>query len=78
MEKGIRSDKLYFDPLILPVTADQTQAVEALSTLRMIKESFEPQVKNRYWFVKYFKWNAIRFKAACEPSLCMFSTWCGA
>ncbi len=45
MEKGIRSDKLYFDPLILPVTADQTQAVEALSTLRMIKESFEPQVK---------------------------------
>ena len=45
MEKGIESDKLYFDPLILPVTADQTQAVEALNTLRMIKESFEPEVK---------------------------------
>ena len=42
--KGILNEKLYFDPLILPVCVDQTQASEALSTLRMLKESFDPQV----------------------------------
>lgn len=45
MEKGIPSEKLFFDPLILPVSADQSQALEALNTLQMIKESFEPKVK---------------------------------
>ena len=42
--KGMDNDKLYFDPLILPVCVDQTQAAEALNTIRMLKESFEPQV----------------------------------
>lgn len=41
---GIENDRLYFDPLILPVCVDQTQASEALNTIRMLKESFEPQV----------------------------------
>ncbi|MBR1424540.1 dihydropteroate synthase [bacterium] len=45
MEKGLSSEKLFFDPLILPIKADQSQAIEALSTIRMIKESFEPKVK---------------------------------
>lgn len=45
MEKGMQSEKLFFDPLILPVSADQSQATEALNTLQMIKESFEPKVK---------------------------------
>lgn len=42
--KGIQNNKIYFDPLILPVSVDQTQAQEALNTIRMLKESFEPQV----------------------------------
>ncbi len=42
--KGIQNEKLYFDPLILPVCVDQTQSTEALNTLRMLKESFDPQV----------------------------------
>ena len=42
--KGIPNEKLYFDPLILPVCVDQTQSTEALNTLRMLKESFDPQV----------------------------------
>lgn len=45
MEKGIDSSKIFFDPLILPVSVDQFQAVEALNTIKMIKESFEPPVK---------------------------------
>lgn len=45
MEKGIDSSKIFFDPLILPVSVDQSQAVEALNTIKMIKESFEPSVK---------------------------------
>lgn len=44
MEKGISSDKIFFDPLILPVSADQSQAVEALNAIQMIKESFDPKV----------------------------------
>lgn len=45
MEKGIDSSKIFFDPLILPVSVDQSQAVEALNTIKMFKESFEPPVK---------------------------------
>ena len=43
-EKGINNDRLYFDPLILPVCVEQTQAIEALNTVRMLKESFDPEV----------------------------------
>lgn len=45
MEKGIDNSKLFFDPLILPVSVDQSQALEALNTIKMIKESFDPPVK---------------------------------
>ncbi len=43
-EKGIENEKILFDPLILPVCVEQSQAIEALNTLRMLKESFDPQV----------------------------------
>lgn len=43
-EKGIENEKVFFDPLILPVSVDQSQATEALNTIRMLKESFDPQV----------------------------------
>lgn len=45
IEKGIDNEKLFFDPLILPLCVDQSQAVEALNTIKMIKESFDPPVK---------------------------------
>lgn len=45
MEKGIDNSKLFFDPLILPVSVEQSQALEALNTIKMIKESFDPPVK---------------------------------
>ena len=45
LEKNISSEKLFFDPLVLPLCADQSQASEALNTIRLIKESFEPKVK---------------------------------
>ena len=44
MEKGIESNKIFFDPLILPINVDQSQATEALNTIQMIKESFDPKV----------------------------------
>ncbi len=44
MEKGIESNKIFFDPLILPVNVEQSQAAEVISTLQIIKESFEPKV----------------------------------
>ena len=45
LEKGVESDKIYFDPLILPVSVEQSQALEALNTIKIIKESFEPEVR---------------------------------
>lgn len=45
LEKGLETEKIFFDPLILPVNVDQSQAVEAINTIKMIKESFDPPVK---------------------------------
>ncbi len=44
MEKEINSNKIFFDPLILPIKTAQEQGMEALNTIQMIKESFEPKV----------------------------------
>ena len=35
--KGLVSEKLFFDPLVLPLSVDQSQAMEAINTIRMIK-----------------------------------------
>ena len=43
-EKGIPNNKLFFDPLILPITVDQSQALEAINTIQMIKNTFENPV----------------------------------
>jgi len=43
-EKGIENGRIFFDPLILPVSVDQSQAQEALNTIQMIKQSFDPEV----------------------------------
>ena len=45
VEKGFDSEKLFFDPLVLPVCVDQTQGIEAINTIKMIKDSFDPPVK---------------------------------
>lgn len=45
LEKGIPSDRIYFDPLVLPLNVEQSQGLEALNTIKMIKESFDPPVK---------------------------------
>ena len=45
LEKDIDSEKLFFDPLILPVNVEQPQGLEAINTIKMIKESFDPPVK---------------------------------
>ena len=42
MVKGISNDRIYFDPLILPVSVEQSQLVEALNTIKILKESFDP------------------------------------
>lgn len=44
LKKGLNPEKLYFDPLVLPLSVEQSQACEAINTIRMIKESFDPPV----------------------------------
>ena len=41
IEKGLNPEKLYFDPLVLPLSVDQSQAMEAVNTIRVIKESLD-------------------------------------
>lgn len=43
-EAGVENEKIFIDPLVLPIGVDQTQATEALNAIRMFKESFEPAV----------------------------------
>ncbi len=43
--KGVNSDKIFFDPLVLPIGVEQSQGIEVLGTIKMIKESFDPPVK---------------------------------
>lgn len=44
-EKGIENERIFYDPLILPVSVEQSQAQEALNTIQMIKQSFDPEVR---------------------------------
>jgi len=43
-EMGIDNTRILLDPLVLPVSVDQSQAMEALNSIRVFKESFDPQV----------------------------------
>lgn len=44
-EAGIENHKIFIDPLVLPVSIDQAQATVTLDSIRMFKESFDPEVK---------------------------------
>ncbi len=43
-ELGINNTKILLDPLVLPVNVDQSQAMAALDSIRVFKESFDPPV----------------------------------
>lgn len=43
-EYEINNDKIFFDPLVLPISVAQEQATESLNAIRMFKESFDPPV----------------------------------
>lgn len=43
-EYEIDNEKIFFDPLVLPIPVAQEQAVESLNAIRMFKESFDPPV----------------------------------
>lgn len=44
-ENGIENGKIFLDPLVLPVCVDQAQASVTLNSIRMFKESFDPEIK---------------------------------
>ena len=39
---GISQEKIFFDPLVLPVSTDASQGLVTMETLRMIKKEFNP------------------------------------
>lgn len=42
--KGVSPDKIFIDPLVLPIGVEQSQTQEAFDTIRMAKEAFDPPV----------------------------------
>lgn len=42
--KGIDSSKIFIDPLVLPISVEQSQTQEAFDTIRLAKEAFDPPV----------------------------------
>lgn len=44
-EKGIDNEKVFLDPLVLPVNVAQDKALESLHSIRVFKEAFDPPVK---------------------------------
>lgn len=42
--KGISSEKIIIDPLVLPIGVAQDQSLEAFDTIRMTREAFDPPV----------------------------------
>ncbi len=44
-EAGIENGKIFIDPLVLPVSVDQAQTAVTLDSIRMFKESFDPEIK---------------------------------
>lgn len=42
--KGLGHNKIIFDPLVLPVCIEQSQAKVSLDAIRMLKESFDPPI----------------------------------
>ena len=40
LQKDVRAEKIYFDPLVLPLKVEQNQAKETIDTIKLIKESF--------------------------------------
>lgn len=41
---GVDNTKILLDPLVLPVSVDQSQAMEAITSIRVFKETFDPAV----------------------------------
>jgi len=44
-QKGLRSEKIFFDPLVLPLKVAQSQALEVINTVKVIKEGFDTDIK---------------------------------
>lgn len=45
MEYEVDNERIFLDPLVLPIAVAQDQAIESLNSIRVIKESFDPPVK---------------------------------
>jgi 5-methyltetrahydrofolate corrinoid/iron sulfur protein methyltransferase len=44
-ELDISNDRIFLDPLVLPISVAQDQATESLNSIRVFKEAFDPPVK---------------------------------
>lgn len=44
-ELGIENENIFLDPLVLPISVSQDQALESLNSIRVFKEAFDPPVK---------------------------------
>jgi len=77
MELGIDNSKIYLDPLVLPVNVDQAQAMAALDSLRVFKESFDPPVMTTIGLSNVSNGSPKEVRPLINRVFCVMAMGCG-
>lgn len=76
-ELGIDNSKIYFDPLVLPVNVDQAQIMAALDSIRVFKESFDPQVMTTVGLSNVSNGSPRELRPLINRVFCVMAMGCG-
>ena len=77
MELGIDNSKIFLDPLVLPVNVDQSQIMAALDSIRVFKESFDPQVMTIVGLSNVSNGSPPQIKGLINKVFCTMAMGCG-
>ncbi len=76
-ELGIDNSKIFFDPLVLPVNVDQSQAMAALDSIRVFKESFDPVVMTTIGLSNVSNGSPKEIRGLINKVFCVMAMGCG-
>ncbi|OGI00161.1 MAG: hypothetical protein A2Y25_00235 [Candidatus Melainabacteria bacterium GWF2_37_15] len=77
MELGIDNSKILLDPLVLPVNVDQSQAMAAMDSIRVFKESFDPPVMTTIGLSNVSNGSPKEVRGLINRVFCVMAMGCG-
>ena len=77
MELGIDNSKILLDPLVLPVNVDQSQAMAAMDSIRVFKESFDPPVMTTIGLSNVSNGSPKEVRPLINRVFCIMAMGCG-